>query len=165
MGSAMEIEKDRVVAINYTLKDDDGKVIDTNHDKAPLYYMHGRGNLVPGLEAALSGKATGDKLTVKVSPEQGYGNYDESRMFEVPKTELGPNVNPQKGMTLSMRGPGGAAVPVTVLKVKLRSVVMDGNHRLAGKNLNFEVEIVSVRKAKKEELAHGHAHGPGGHAH
>jgi FKBP-type peptidyl-prolyl cis-trans isomerase SlyD len=165
MGAAMEIEKDRVVAINYTLTDDEGKVLDTNQGKTSLYYLHGHGNLVPGLEKALVGKSAGDKVSTKVPPEDGYGEYDASRQFEVPKGELGPQVTPQKGMVLSMRGPNGMAVPVTVLKVKLRTVVMDGNHQLAGKNLNFEVDVVSVRKAKKEELAHGHAHGPGSHGH
>jgi FKBP-type peptidyl-prolyl cis-trans isomerase SlyD len=161
----MEIAKDRVAAITYTLKDDDGKVLDTNRGKTPLFYRHGYGNLVPGLERELLGKSVGDTIETVIAPEDGYGAYDETRQFEVPKTELGPNVTPQKGMVLTMRGPGGTAVPVTVLKVKLRTVLMDGNHRLAGKNLHFTVEVNSVRKAKKEELAHGHAHGPGGHGH
>lgn len=161
----MEIAKDRVAAITYTLTDDDGKVLDTNRGKTPLYYLHGHGNLVPGLERALLGKSSGDTIETVVAPEDGYGVYDESRQFEVPKTELAPNVNPQKGMVLTMRGPNGVSVPVTVLKVKLRSVLMDGNHRLSGKNLHFSVEVKSVRKATKEELAHGHAHGPTGHGH
>ena len=161
----MEIAKDRVVAMTYTLKDDAGKVLDSNVGQAPMVYLHGHGNIVPGLERALAGKTVGDKVEVVVAPEDGYGTYDESRQFEVPKSELGPNVTPQKGMVLTMRGAGGMAVPVTVLKVKLRTVVMDGNHQLAGKNLHFSVEVNSVRKAKKDELAHGHAHGPGGHGH
>lgn len=161
----MEIAKDSVVAMTYTLKDDDGKVLDTNVGKSPLHYLHGHGNIVPGLEAALVGKSAGDTVEVTVEAKDGYGEYDESRTFEVPKSELGPNVTPQKGMVLTMRGPNGVSVPVTVLKVKLRTVVMDGNHQLAGKNLHFEVEVNSVRKAKKDELAHGHAHGPGGHGH
>lgn len=161
----MEIAKDRVVAITYTLKDDDGKILDSNQGKQPLFYLHGHGNLVPGLEKALLGKAAGDKIETVVPPEEGYGSRDESRQFEVPKGELGPNVTPQKGMVLTMRGPNGMAVPVTVVKVKLRTVLMDGNHRLAGKNLHFSIEVNSVRKANKEELAHGHAHGPSGHGH
>jgi FKBP-type peptidyl-prolyl cis-trans isomerase SlyD len=165
MGSGMKISKDVVAALTYTLKDDDGKVIDTNVGKDELFYLHGHGNLVPGLEKELEGKGAGDAFETVVSPEEGYGTYDESRMFEVPKSELAPNISPQKGMVLTMRGPNGMAIPVTVLKVKLQSVVLDGNHQLAGKNLNFSVKIESVRKAKKEELAHGHAHGPGGHGH
>jgi len=161
----MIIKPNAVAAIIYTLKDDEGKTIDTNVGRSPLYYLHGHGNLVPGLEKELEGKAKGDSVQTVVSPEQGYGTYDETRTFEVPKAELGPNINPQKGMVLSMRGPNGGAIPVTVLKVKLNSVVLDGNHELAGKNLHFSVTIEEVRKATKEELTHGHAHGPTGHGH
>lgn len=161
----MKIRPQTVVAITYTLKDDDGKVIDTNVDKEPLLYLHGAGNVVPGLEKALEGKEAGDVIEVSISPAEGYGEHDEARIFEVPKSELGPNVTPQKGMMLTMRGPGGVQMPVRVDKVKLRTVVMDANHQLCGKTLHFFVSIVSVRKAKKEELAHGHAHGQGGHGH
>lgn len=165
MGAVMQIGKDSVVAMTYTLKDDDGKVLDTNVGKQAMYYLHGHGNIVPGLEKALAGKSEGDVVDVVVAPADGYGEHDETRTFEVPKSELGPNVTPQKGMALTMRGPNGMTLPVTVLKVKMSSVVMDGNHQLAGKNLHFSVKIENVRKAKKDELTHGHAHGPGGHGH
>jgi len=161
----MIIKPNAVAAITYTLKDDEGKTIDTNVGRSPLYYLHGHGNLVPGLEKELEGKGKGDRVQTVVAPEQGYGTYDETRTFEVPNADLGPNINPQKGMVLSMRGPGGGAIPVTVIKVKLNSVVLDGNHELAGKNLHFDVTIDDVRKATKEELTHGHAHGPTGHGH
>lgn len=160
----MEIAKDRVVAIEYVLKDDAGKVLDQS-SRGPLYYLHGHDNIIPGLEAALLGREAGDEFSAVIAPQDGYGEYDESRTFEVPKSELGPNVNPQKGMVLTMTGPGGMRVPVTVLKVKLSSVVLDGNHSLAGKTLHFSGKVVEVRKAKKEELTHRHAHGHGGHGH
>ncbi|HSC85914.1 MAG TPA: peptidylprolyl isomerase [Polyangiaceae bacterium] len=161
----MQIAKDCAVAIEYTLTDDEGKVIDTSTGRSPLWYLHGHENIVPGLEKALTGKSEGDKLKVSVPPEEGYGTYDESRTFEVPRSELPPTIQPEKGMELTMHGPGGHGVPVVVLKVKLNSVILDGNHPLAGKTLHFEVEVASVRKAKKEELSHGHVHGPGGHHH
>lgn len=161
----MKIAKDVVVAIEYVLKDESGQILDQNQGAQPLYYLHGHGNLVPGLEKALLGKVVGDELEVVVPPEEGYGVYDESRTFEIPKTELGPQVVPQKGQVLRMQMPGGATAPVTILKVKLRTVVMDGNHRLAGKPLHFSVKVVQLRKAKKDEVAHGHAHGPAGHGH
>ncbi len=161
----MKIAKDVVVGMTYTLRDDDGKVVDTNEGKAPMFYLHGHGNIVPGLEKALAGKSLGDSVDTVVAPADGYGEYDATRTFEVPKGELGPNVRPEKGMTLTMRGPGGMALPVRVLKVKLNSVVLDGNHQLAGKNLHFSVRIDRIRKAKKEELVHGHAHGESGHGH
>lgn len=161
----MKIRPQTVVAITYTLKDDDGKVIDSNVDKEPLLYLHGAGNVVPGLEKALDGKDAGDLIEVSIPPSEGYGEYDETRIFEVPKSELGANVTPQKGMMLNMRGPGGMQMPVRVQKVKLRTVVMDANHQLCGKTLHFSVKVESVRKARKGEIAHRHAHGKGGHGH
>lgn len=162
----MKIEKDRVAGFEYVLRDEAGQVIDKSEGRTPMYYLHGHGNIVPGLEQELAGKEKGDAFDVTISPEKAYGERDESRVFEVPKSELGPNVQPQKGMMLTMHGPGGAKMPVTVLKVKLRSVLLDANHQLAGKTLHFTGQIVDVRKAKKEELAHHHAHGPGhGHGH
>jgi FKBP-type peptidyl-prolyl cis-trans isomerase SlyD len=161
----MQIEKDRVAALEYTLKDDAGAVVDTNVGGTPLYYLHGHGNLVPGLERELTGKEAGAELSVVVAPADGYGERDDSRTFEVPKSELPADAPLQKGLQLQMRGPNGMAVPVTVTKVKLNTVVMDGNHPLAGKNLNFQIKVLEVRKAKKEELTHGHAHGPGHHHH
>jgi len=161
----MEIANDRVVGIEYTLKDDEGKVIDTNVGSEDLVYLHGHHNLVPGLENELVGKKAGDSITVVVKPEDGYGTRDESRTFEVPKSSLPQGVNPEKGMQLTMRGPTGQAMPVTIAKVKLSTVVMDGNHPLAGQNLHFAVAIRSVRKATRDELEHGHAHSPGHHHH
>jgi FKBP-type peptidyl-prolyl cis-trans isomerase SlyD len=165
-GAAMEIAKDCVAGLAYTLKDDDGQVIDTNIGGQTLFYLHGHGNLVPGLERELEGKKEGDELEVVVSPEEGYGQRDESRTFEVPKSALPAGSTPVKGMALTMHDNQGRQIPVTIAKVKLNTVVMDGNHPLAGKNLNFKVTVLSVRKAKREEIAHGHAHAPGhGHHH
>jgi FKBP-type peptidyl-prolyl cis-trans isomerase SlyD len=161
----MEIVKDRVAGIEYTLKGDDGKVVDSNLGGEALVYLHGHGNLVPGLERELEGKKAGDQLEVIVKPEDGYGARDESRTFEVPRSSLPQNIEPAKGMQLTMRAPNGQAMPVTVAKVKLSTVVLDSNHPLAGQNLHFSVTIGSVRKATKEELQHGHAHSPGHHHH
>jgi len=161
----MEIAKDRVVAIEYVLRDDDGKVLDESGARGPLHYLHGHGNIIPGLESVLAGKVAGDDFEATVEPKDGYGEYDESRTFEIPKSELGGNVTPQKGMVLTMTGPGGVRVPVTILKVKLNTVLLDGNHSLAGKTLHFSGKVLQVRKAKKDELSHHHAHGPGGHGH
>jgi FKBP-type peptidyl-prolyl cis-trans isomerase SlyD len=161
----MQVEKDRVVAIEYTLKDDEGKVLDQSGGRGPLEYLHGHGNIIDGLEAALAGKAPGDAFEATIEPKDGYGEYDETRVFEVPKAELGPQVNPQKGMVLTMTAPSGTRIPVTVVKVKLDSVVLDGNHQLAGKRLHFTGSIAGVRKATKDEVAHRHAHGAHGHSH
>ena len=157
----MIIEKDRVAAFDYTVKDEDGKVVDTSAGKTPLYYLHGHSNIVVGLEEALEGKAAGDEFTVEIPPEKGYGEYDEQRMLEVPKADLPQDVTPQKGMHLFMNAAQGGRLSVTVTKVKLKTVVMDANPPLAGKTLHFSVSVKEVRKAKKSELEHKHAHAPG----
>jgi FKBP-type peptidyl-prolyl cis-trans isomerase SlyD len=148
----MQIAKDFVVSIEYTLTDDDGNVIDQSAGNGPLSYVHGHDQIVPGLEKALTGKRVGDKLSVSVPPEEGYGAYDEELVFEVPRSELPPSIQPVKGMDLSMSGPDGNPVPVTIIKVKLNSVTLDGNHPLAGKTLHFAVDVSGVRKATPEDL-------------
>ena len=160
----MSISRDQVVSIHYTLKDDAGEVIDASTAGEPLAYLHGHGNLVPGLERELTGKNAGDELQVKISPADGYGEYDAQLVQRVPRRAL-------KGVRRGARrdAPAGAdrrgPAHVTVTQVTGDMVTLDGNHPLAGKNLNFEVEIAAVRAATEEELAHGHVHGPGGHHH
>jgi len=161
----MQVEKDRVVSIEYVLKGDDGKVLDQSGGRGPLEYLHGHGNIIDGLENVLAGKSVGDAFEATVEPADGYGERDDSRVFEVPKSELGPQVTPQKGMVLTMTAPSGTRIPVTVVKVKLDSVVLDGNHQLAGVRLHFSGTVSGVRKATKEELTHRHAHGAHGHSH
>jgi FKBP-type peptidyl-prolyl cis-trans isomerase SlyD len=161
----MKIERDRVVAIDYTLRGDDGEVIESSEQHAPLYYLHGHDNIVPGLEDELDGKQEGDSLEVAVPPERGYGAWDEKNVFDVPKNQLPPDVTPQKGMDLHMTTNDGRRRAVRIKAVRINSVLVDGNHDLAGKTLHFKVTVRSVRKATKDELSHGHAHGPGGHHH
>lgn len=160
----MQIEKNAVVTIDYTLTDPQGQVIDTSVGKQPLPYLHGAGNLIPGLERALEGKSAGEKLKVTVSPEDAYGTRDDKLVQVVPKSAFQgvPNIAP--GMQFRSQGQGGPSV-VTVAKVEGDNVTVDGNHPLAGIPLTFDVDIKDVRKASKEELEHGHVHGPGGHHH
>lgn len=160
----MNVEKDRVVGIEYVLKDDEGQVLDQS-GRTPLEYLHGHGNIIDGLESVLSGKSAGDSFEAAIEAKDAYGERDESRVFEVPKSDLGPQVQPQKGQVLTMTSPSGVRIPVTVVKVKLSTVVLDGNHSLAGKRLHFSGKVASVRKATKDELSHRHAHGAHGHSH
>lgn len=159
----MQITDGTVVAIHYTLKDDDGKVIDQSEDNAPLYYLHGHNNIVEGLEEALTGRSPGDQLDVSVPPEKGYGQRNPALVLEVPRSQLPPDLDPQKGMVLEMSAQG-RSVPVTVTRVKLNSIEVDANHQLADCTLHFSVNVHEVRKATGEELSHGHAHSPG-HSH
>ena len=158
----MTIKKDSVVTFNYTLKDDDGTVIDNSAPDEPLAYLHGHGNLVPGLERELEGKAAPDKLSVKVTPADGYGEYSRELIQKVPRRSLKGIAKITVGMRLHAQTEQGPR-PVTVTAVTGDMITLDGNHPLAGKNLNFDIEILDVREATAEELEHGHVHGPGGH--
>jgi FKBP-type peptidyl-prolyl cis-trans isomerase SlyD len=158
----LSIKKDSVVTFNYTLEDDAGEVIDSSADGEPLAYLHGHGNLVPGLERELEGKNAGEKLTVKVSPADGYGEFSKDLIQKVPRRSLKGIAKITVGMRLHAQTDQGPRA-VTVTAVTGDMVTIDGNHPLAGKNLNFDIELVDVRDATEEELAHGHVHGPGGH--
>ena len=160
----MSITHDQVVSIHYTLRDDAGEVIDASAAGAPLAYLHGHGNLIPGLERELTGKSAGDRLQVKIAARDGYGEYDGALVQRVPRRALKGVPSLKVGMRLQTQGGHGARA-VTVTQVVGDMVTLDGNHPLAGKNLNFEVEIAAVREATAEELTHGHVHGPGGHHH
>lgn len=160
----MSIETNQVVSIHYTLKGDAGEVIDSSAGGEPLAYLHGHGNLVPGLERELTGKNAGDKLQVKISPADGYGEYDPQLVQRVPRRALKGVGNVRVGMRLHAQTDHGPK-PVTVTQITGDMVTLDGNHPLAGKNLNFDVEIAAVRAATEEELSHGHVHGVGGHHH
>lgn len=160
----MQIEKNRVVTLNYTLRDEQGAVLDTSTGRAPLSYLHGKGNIIPGLEEALAGKAAGDKLDVTVAPERAYGPRDERLVQIVPRARFGEVAGLQPGMQVRANGPQGPRV-VTVVRIDRDFVTVDGNHPLAGRTLHFSVEVAEVRKATHEEVSHGHVHGPHGHAH
>jgi FKBP-type peptidyl-prolyl cis-trans isomerase SlyD len=160
----MPIRKDSVVAIRYTLKDDAGDVIESSNAGHPLAYLHGHGNLIPGLERELEGKNAGDRLDVKVSPSNAYGEYDEELVQRVPRDALRDVADVKAGMRLQAQTEHGIRT-FTVTDVAQDEVTIDGNHPLAGKSLNFEVEITEVRDATQEELSHGHVHGAGGHHH
>lgn len=160
----MQVAKDAVVTIHYTLKNDAGDTIDSSAGGDPLAYLQGNGNLIPGLEKELEGKTTGDKVSVKVSPSEGYGEYDKSLVQQVPRRAFKGIANIQVGMQFQVDSNQGPRA-VTVTNIIGDMVTVDGNHPLAGQNLNFDVEITEVRAATEEELAHGHVHGPGGHHH
>ena len=160
----MQIEPNSVVTLNYTLKDNEGNIIDQSDDGS-FVYLHGAMNIIPGLEKALTGKTVGDELQVKVSPEEGYGEKDPARIQEVPKNMFQDVSQIQVGVQFHAQSPDGQAIVVTVTEVKEEAVVVDANHALAGMELNFDVKVVDIRAASEEEIAHGHVHGPGGHQH
>ncbi len=160
----MEIMADRVVLIHYTLKDDNGAVLDSSAGGEPLAYIQGHGNLVPGLEKALEGQQEGSTLAVSIAPADGYGVRDEGLIQRVPKRSLQGAGELKKGMQFQARTEDGMRL-FTVTAVVGDMVTLDGNHPLADQTLNFDVEVVTVREATGEELEHGHVHGAGGHHH
>jgi FKBP-type peptidyl-prolyl cis-trans isomerase SlyD len=155
----------KVVSIKYTLRDDDGDVIDASDDGDPLEYLHGADNIVPGLERQLLGKKLGDKLEAVVPPEEGYGLSEGPGPQPVPRTAFPEGAELEEGMQFFARGPDGHEMPLWVVEVNDDHIVVDINHPLAGATLHFDVEILAIRDATAEETAHGHPHGPGGHHH
>jgi FKBP-type peptidyl-prolyl cis-trans isomerase SlyD len=160
----VQIAADSVVLIHYTLKDDDGKVLDSSAGGEPLAYIQGHGNLVSGLEKALEGKTQGNRIEVIVTPAEGYGTRNEALVQRVPKRSLQRAGEIRKGMQFQAQTDEGVRV-FTVSTVVGDMVTLDGNHPLADQTLHFNVEVVEVRGATAEELEHGHVHGAGGHHH
>jgi FKBP-type peptidyl-prolyl cis-trans isomerase SlyD len=160
----MNIAQDSVVSFHYTLKDEAGSVIDRS-DGEPMAYLHGHGQIVPGLERELTGKIAGDKLQVRVSPAEGYGEYSAALVQQIPRDAFGRIAGLHPGMELQTRSRAGHSATVTVKEIGPESVTVDGNHALSGKTLFFDIEIAHVRSASEEELSHQHVHGPGGHQH
>jgi FKBP-type peptidyl-prolyl cis-trans isomerase SlyD len=154
-----------VVAIHYTLKNDAGETLDSSAGADPLEYLHGAGNIVPGLESALTGKRVGERFNVVVAPADGYGERDARGVQRVPRDSFPPEVDVQPGMAFLADGPDGEPVQVWVSAIEGERVVIDLNHPLAGVTLHFDVEISALRAAHAEEIAHGHPHGPDGHHH
>jgi len=160
----MQIAENTVATIHYTLTSPTGEVIDASPAGQPLAYLHGAGNIVPGLEQALEGRSVGDRFDVVVTPEEGYGPRHAELIHVVPRAAFQGVAEIQPGMQFETRGAQGSMV-VTVTAVDSENVTVDGNHPLAGEPLHFAIEVADVRAATSEELAHGHVHGAGGHHH
>ncbi len=160
----MQIATNSIVSFDYTLTNGDGQVLDTSSGKQPLSYLHGAGNIIPGLENELAGKQAGDNVKVTVAPAEAYGERDEKLVQPVPRAAFKGIDQIQPGMQFTAQSPQGARI-VTVVAVADEQVTIDANHPLAGQTLHFDVTIRDVRQATEDELNHGHAHGPGGAHH
>jgi FKBP-type peptidyl-prolyl cis-trans isomerase SlyD len=159
------IGKDHVVSIHYTLRLDSPEIVDTSVGSDPLLYLHGHGQIVPGLENSLSGRSVGEKLSVCVQAAEGYGAHDAQLCRKVSRQQFPKDATIAIGDVFEFKNPEGQRIPVRVVELGIEEVTLDANHPLAGKTLNFEIEVVSVRPATKSELEHGHAHGGDGHHH
>ncbi len=154
----MQIAKDKIVTINYTLTDDDKKVLDSSQGQKPLVYLHGAGNIIKGLERELDGKTASDQLQVTVTPEDGYGLSKPELVQTLSKSLFEGVENIQVGMQLQAHDDQGNSQIITVRKIENDQVTIDANHPLAGQTLHFDVSVEDVRDAAPEELEHGHAH-------
>lgn len=160
----MIIETNRVVSMHYTLKDEEGNVLDTSANREPLAYIQGIGNLIPGLETQLEGKQKGDKVAAEVEAKDAYGDVREELFHIVPKSGFQGDEELVTGIQVQLDTEQGPMI-ATVAKIDGEDVTLDLNHPLAGKKLFFDVEIMDVREADQSELDHGHVHGPDGHHH
>jgi len=159
----MKVGLNKVVAIHYTLTNNEGTVLDSSNGRGPLNFIHGLGHLIPGMEEGLHGKEVGNKFQLKVSPEKGYGNYQNEMVQQVPLSAFaGQEIN--VGMQFEA-GSDEQRFLVNIKAIDAETVTVDGNHPLAGVELNFDIEVMEIREATDDEIAHGHVHGPEGHHH
>lgn len=162
----MKITSDKVITINYILKDDQGVVIDQSSD-ASFAYLHGHQNIIPGLENALEEKEKGDSFSLVIEPKDAYGEYNPQITQVIPRSAFG-DVELEVGMQFHAESDVGQPVLITISEINGDDITIDGNPPLAGVTLHYDVDVMDVRDATAEELSHGHvhAHGEGcGHDH
>ena len=160
----MNIESEAVVRFHYTLRNDAGIELESSRGSEPSVYLHGANNVIRGLESAMAGRAAGDVFSASLDPVDAYGIRNPEKIQRVPVKHLVFKGKLKAGQVVQLNTRDGMKT-VTVLKVGRHSADIDTNHPLAGEALTFDIEIIDVRPATPEEVAHGHAHGPGGHQH
>lgn len=156
----MQVADNKVVSIHYKLTNQAGETLDSSEGREPLAYIHGQGNIIPGLEKALTGKESGEELNVTVEPEEGYGERHDQLIQQVPMSAFEGVDEVKPGMQFQAQTEAGPRV-ITVKEIEGDNVTIDGNHPLAGETLNFEVSIEEVREATDQEIEHGHVHADG----
>ena len=161
----MAIGQNKVVTMNYTLKDEQGNVIQTTDNKEPFRFMSGNKQILPKLEEEVDAMIIGSKKNVKIPAKEAYGEYTEQAIQQVKKANFPQDVELKVGMEFISNTPKGQQLPFVIKEIKNEEVTVDFNHPLAGMDLEFDVELVDVRDATLEEIQHGHAHGPDGHQH
>ena len=155
------IGQNSVVSMHYTLKNDDGDVMDTSEGKEPMVYLHGANNLIPGLEAELTGKTSGATFKTTIEPAQAYGEFSKELIQVISKSTFAGVESIEVGMSFVAQGEGGVQRQVRVVEVEGDDVTIDANHPLAGQTLHFDVNVIDVREATPQELEHGHVHAGG----
>lgn len=163
MSEELTVQNGQVVSMEYTLKVD-GVVTDSSEGREPLEYVHGAGNIIPGLEREITGMALGDSKNVLVAAADGYGEEDDNAFMDVPRDQFPAEIPMEVGTELQVKNQAGQPMFARIDKVGKQTVRLDFNHPLAGKELHFSVKVVGLRDATAEEKEHGHVHGPG-HGH
>jgi FKBP-type peptidyl-prolyl cis-trans isomerase SlyD len=161
----MAIGANKVVTLNYDLSDDKGNLIQSTKEQAPFVYLSGNNQILPKLEQAVDTMIIGSKKNITLNSSDAYGDYDEKAVQQVKKEEFPADADLKAGMEFMAQSPDGNPIPFVIKEVLDEEITIDFNHPLAGKNLNFDVQLVDVRDATAEELQHGHVHGAGGHHH
>lgn len=161
----MPISKDTVVNIHYRLSEAGGQELESNTQGIPMAYLHGHNNILPALESALEGKEAGEEVQVTLNPDQAYGPYIEGATQRVPIKHISSHHKRLLPGGLVQVNTAKGPVNARILKVGKFNVDVDTNHPFAGKSLVFDITVASLREASAEEIAHGHAHGDGGHHH
>ena len=152
----LEVKDDLVVSLDYTLRLEDGEVVDSSEGVEPLSFLQGRGQIIEGLERELYGMSEGDEKQVSVSPEEAYGQYEESRVQAVPRDTFPEDMELEEGMSVRLRdSQSGQQFDAYIDEIQSDQVILDFNHPLAGETLHFDVKIAGLREASDEELAHG----------
>jgi peptidylprolyl isomerase len=142
----MQAKEGNVVKVHYTGRFDDGTIFDSSKGRTPLQFVIGNGQLIPGFENAVIGMAPGDMKSVNIAAAEGYGLYDEGKVFEVSRHDFPDDINPEVGMELNVKNDDGSSYGVVIQEVKPETVMLDANHPLAGKDLIFEIELVEVKE-------------------
>ena len=161
----MALAQNKVVTMNYTLKDDQGNIIQTTNDSRPFQFLSGNQQILPKLEAEIDTMIIGSKKNVKIAAVEAYGEYSEQAIQQVKKESFPADVDLKVGMEFVSNSPEGHQMPFVIKEIKNEEVTVDFNHPLAGMDLEFDVELIDIRNATPEEMQHGHVHGPDGHHH
>jgi len=159
----MNITTNKIASLAYTLKNDDGEILDKADENTPFLYMHGTGGIIKGLENALNEKSVNDSFSLTVAPDEAYGERDDKLIESVPRAmfEGIPDEEMVAGAQFHAQTPQGTQV-ITVASIDGDTINIDANHPLAGQTLHFDVAVLDIRDATEEEIAHGHPHTPGG---
>jgi FKBP-type peptidyl-prolyl cis-trans isomerase SlyD len=161
----LEVKKGKVVTLGFVLTDDQGVELDRADRNEPFLFLHGSNQIVPGLENGLTGLTIGDKKKIVVSPAEAYGEVNPDLVLSVSNQQFPKGTEIEVGMKFVADLDGGEEAVFTIRSIAGEKVVIDANHDLAGMTLTFDIEVLDVRDPTADELAHGHAHGPGEHHH